>query len=46
MSSGNNDDKKLGVSDPKDTGTGPRVRTQSECSVTSDDGAQSSSGKR
>ncbi|EFA01622.1 T-complex protein 11-like protein 1 [Tribolium castaneum] len=40
------DDKKLGASDPKDTGTGPRIRTQSECSVTSDDGAQSSSGKR
>jgi hypothetical protein len=47
MSSENNDDTKFGgTSEPKDTGTGPRIRTQSECSTTSDDGAQACSGKR
>lgn len=35
-----------GKSEPKDTGTLPRVRTTSECSYSSDDGASGFTGKR
>lgn len=39
-------EEKNSASEPKDTGTGQRIRTTSEGSYTSDDGAAGFTGKR